>query len=305
VHVFQGKVELHDPGDREKAPPHTAVTTGQGVRLDAPGDVQPIKPDPSAFQTAQDLARRSEDVIRRRQLAWMTASKALRQDPSLLVYYPFQAGEPWERTLSDEARGRAQPRDGTIIGGAWVAGRWPGKQGLEFKRVSDRVRLYVPGEFKSITLAAWVRIEGLPNQNNSLFMSDGWDPGELHWQIGKDGTLILGVQSNPRRGWSYHAVEAFTPDRYGQWVHLAVVYDRDAEQVTHYMDGQPVSQVPLQFDVPLRVGDAELGNWNLAMHRNSHPVRYLSGCMDEFLMCSRALSDEEIERLYTQGQPPF
>lgn len=304
VHVFQGQVDLHDPNDGTQAPPHTALTTGQSVRLDKPGEIRPITPTPAAFQTAQDLTRRSEDRVRRRHRDWLAAGEALRRDPDLLVYYPFEAGQPWDRSLPDQAQARKQPRDGTLIGCAWVAGRWAGKQGLEFKRVSDRVRLYVPGEFASLTLAAWVRVDGLPNQNNSLMMSDGWDPGELHWQIGNDGTLILGVQSNPKRGFSYHAIGALTPDRFGQWLHLAVTYDQHAGQVTHYLDGKAVSHVPTQFDIPLRIGDAELGNWNIATHRNNHPVRFLNGCMDEFLMFSRALSEVEVARLYSQGRPP-
>ena len=41
-----------------------------------------------------------------------------------------------------------------------------------------------------------------------------------------------------------------------------------------------------------------LGNWNIADHRNGQAVRYLTGCIDEFLMFSRALNDADIERLY-------
>jgi hypothetical protein len=63
-----------------------------------------------------------------------------------------------------------------------VTGRWPGRHGLELKRVSDRVRLHVPGTFSSVTLLAWARVEALPNVNNALFMTDGWDAGGLHWQ---------------------------------------------------------------------------------------------------------------------------
>jgi hypothetical protein len=242
----------------------------------------------------------------RRQQTWLEASKALRKDPSLLVYYPFQAEQNWSRTLRDEAGERRQPRDGAIVGCSWVAGRWPGKQALEFKRVSDRVRFHVPGALDSLTLMAWVRVDGLPNINNSLMMADSWEPGGVHWQIGNNGTLILGVQSRPKgHGAHYHAPEILTPKRFGQWLHLAVVYDRDGEHVTHYVDGRPVAQVPLLFDVPLRIGEAELGNWNIATHRNRSPIRYLNGCMDEFLLFSRALDDREVEQLYNQGRPPL
>src|SRR6059058_2486386 len=73
----------------------------------------------------------------------------------------------------------------------WVEGRWPDKHALEFRSVSDRVRLSVPGEFESLTLAAWVRVQGLDRQFNSLFMCDGFKAETLHWLIRKDGVLGL------------------------------------------------------------------------------------------------------------------
>ena len=53
--------------------------------------------------------------------------------------------------------------------------------------------------------------------------------------------------------------------------------------------------MPVLFDIPLRVGDAEIGNWNIATHRNNNPVRNLNGCMDEFLLFSRALGGPEVD----------
>src|SRR5262249_35721229 len=191
------------------------LTTGQGMRLPESGPARPIPSDPGAFRTARDLAARAEAETRQRQRDWQAASTAWRRDPGLGVYYTFHTGQPWSRTLEDQAGGRRQPHDGTVVGGAWAPGRWPGKQGLEFKRVSDRVILDVPGEFASVTLAAWVRVDGLPNQNNSLMMSDGWEEGELHWQIGEGGKLILAVRGrNMKGGAHYHAFDVFRPERF-------------------------------------------------------------------------------------------
>src|SRR5262249_58736926 len=119
-------------------------------------------------------------------------------------------------------------RGGAIVGCSWGAGRWAGKLGLEFKRVCDRVRLHVSGEFRSLTLAAWVRPDALPNVNNSLLMADGWEEGGPHWQIGSDGTLILGVKGPPGyesvekiKGPRHRAPNAISPERLGPWGHRA------------------------------------------------------------------------------------
>lgn len=309
VHVFQGRVDLYDAGAGHDAAPRQALTTGQAARRDGPGAVRPITADPAAFRTARDLADRTTEDTLRRQAAWRAASAALARDPSVVAYYPFEPDHPWSRTLPDLALADQPPasaaRDGAVVGCGWVTSRWAGKHGLEFKRVSDRVRLNVPGEFSSLTLAAWVRVDALPNVNNSLLMADGWDVGGLHWQIGGDGMLILGIKAPLKeRNAHYHALGVFTPDRLGQWVHLAVTYDQPAGAVTHYVDGAAVAQLPILFDIPLRIGSAEVGNWNTATRRDSVPVRHFSGCMDELLLFSRPLAEAEIERLYTQGRPP-
>ncbi len=305
VHVFQGKVEWYDgePNQRTWAPKE--LTTGQGVRLEGPGQVRRIPSTPAAFQTAQDLAARSEAETRRRHQDWLVASAARRQDPELLVYYPFQAEQPGSLILRNQARAQQQPHNGVIVGCAWGTGRWPGKQGLEFKQVSDRVRLHVPGEFDALTLLTWVRVDVLPNRYSSLLMTDGWEKGAPHWHIRQDGKISLGVMGFDRTQTAHYFTSVvFTPERLGQWTQLAVVYDRDGQQVTHYVDGRPVKQKAIELDIPLHLGDAEIGNWNTASFFDKHPIRHLSGCMDEFLLLARALTELEIEQLYLQGRPP-
>jgi hypothetical protein len=305
VHVFQGRVELYGSGSSEERLAGKPLTTGQGLRLDGPGTVRGIEPDPAAFRTAQEVAALWKAELERRQQEWATASAAVRLDPNVVIYYPFQPQQSWSRTLEDEARGRTAPRDGVIVGCSWVTGRWPGKQGLEFKRVSDRVRLHVPGSFESVTLAAWVRVDALPNKNNSLLMSDAWNEGGLHWQIGDDGTIILAVKAPDNTpNAHYHASRAFSPDRFGRWSHLAVVYDKSAGTVTHYLDGCWVADAPVQFDIPLRIGDAEIGNWIPGSWRARVPIRFLTGCMDELIVYSRPLTGDQIEQLYAHGRPP-
>jgi hypothetical protein len=303
VHVFQGKVEWLPAGPGKKEP--QALTTGRAMRLAGAGRARAILSNPTAFLTARGLAERTRAEAERRQQRWEDASRALRRDPDLVVYYPFQARDPWSRTLRDEAGGRKRPQDGVIVGCNWGTGRWPGKQALEFKRVSDRVRFHVPGEFTSLTLMAWLRVDALPNRFNSLFMTDAWDIGAPHWHISNAGRVALGIKGVRGQGHTdYTSPVLFGPDRLGQWAQLAVVYDADEGQVTHYLDGKPVAQIPVKFDIALHVGDVEVGNWNVASGRFRSPVRYFRGSIDEFLMFSRALSEREVERLYEQGKPP-
>ncbi|MBN8249880.1 MAG: LamG domain-containing protein, partial [Verrucomicrobia bacterium] len=194
---------------------------------------------------------------------------------------------------------------GTIVGCEWRDGRWATKPALEFRGLSDRVRLQIPGEFESVTLAAWVRVQGLDRQINSLFMSDGFLPGTIHWVVRQDG--VLGLTVIGARGG--HQILATPPlltvDQFGIWTHLAVVLDGRARQVTHYVNGQPVSEQALRVSPPFHVGAAELGNWNAHGFPGNDPflIRNFSGAMDEFCLFARALSPRDVERLYEEGRP--
>jgi hypothetical protein len=239
-----------------------------------------------------------------RQRAWLAASAGHRRDPGLLLHYSFQAEQTWTRTLPDQAAGGRHP--GAVVGCSWGTGRWPGKQALEFKRVGDRVRFHVAHEFReALALAAWVRVDALPNRFNSLMMTDGWEEASPHWHISAAGRVELGVQGPDRQnGAHYLTPEVFTPERLGQWSHLAVVYDRNRGEVAHYVNGRQVAREPVAHDLPLRLGNVELGNWNVAAYRGKSVVRCFSGCIDEFMIFSRALDGREVGRLYAGGRPP-
>ena len=172
--------------------------------------------------------------------------------------------------------------------------------------MSDRVRLTVPGVFESMTLAAWVRVQGLDRPINSLFMSDGFEPGTVHWSIRRDGVLGLTVIGE-RRG-DYQIIASppvLELDQFGRWTHLAVVLDGEAKRVAHYVDGEPVGEAALRLSPPFQIGAAELGNWNPSGFPGKNPflIRNFSGAMDEFALFDRALSPDEIRKLHSEGRP--
>lgn len=314
VHVFQGKVELHEPAAGGRAAPLLApggvaapareIGAGKGVRVDAAGRQVAIDADARAFLSAADLERQAALAAAERFRQWQSARARLRRDPRLVVYYAFQNRDPWERTVSAENR-PDEALHGAVVGCQWVAGRWPGKGALEFKRPSDRVRLYVPGTYESLTFAAWVRVDALEHRFNALCLTDGFEPGAPHWQLTNEGEIILGVKA-PTLTSAYHNYTSppqFGPDRLGAWTHLVTVYDRGASTVSHYVDGRVVHREPIHFDVSLRLGNAEIGNWGVPRSGISTPIRNLNGRVDEFLLFDQALPPREVWDLYTAGKP--
>jgi hypothetical protein len=303
VHVFDGKVELYKAGEARKAPPQQELTSGQAMRVaDAAEAASQIKNEPQEFLTSLQLLERARAEVRRRQRAWEKMSDGRRNDPTVAVYYTFQPEDEWTRTLENQALAELPESDGTVVGCEWTDGRWPGKKALAFQQVSDRVRMNIPGEFEALTMAMWVRIDQLPNRFNSLLMSDSWDDFEGHWHIDSHGTVELGVQGLGRKNWvHYHAVNQFKPELLGQWVHLALVHDREGGLVSQYLNGTPISVLPMQLETAIRFGACELGNWNPTFRKHHHPVRFLTGRIDEFTLYSRALTATEIAELASEN----
>jgi hypothetical protein len=257
--------------------------------------------------TPPDLDRLYREESRRRYSEWAARSPTWVNDRRLVTYFSFERDrKPGSRVLVNLGGDRSS--DGAIVGCEWVDGRWPGKGALEFKRPSDRVRIDVPGEFTSLTLTAWVRIDAIEHRFNSLMLTDGFEPGETHWQIDHLGRLILGVRGKSAEcevNWfkDYASPRVLTPERFGRWMQLATVYDQHARTVTHYVDGVAVGSEALAFDIILRVGEAEIGNWGVPRVDDETPVRNLCGRMDEFALFRVALDPKEVRVLYERGLP--
>ncbi len=301
LHVFEGRVEFRsDPATGPQR-----LDGGEGAVVDGREPPRRIPAVHADFAGLFDLQAKSVAAEARRHDRWRAAVRDLREDPSLWVHLDFEqeAAPSWR--LRNSGFLRPEMPDATVVGCEWREGRWATKPALDFLSVSDRVRLNVPGELESVTLAAWVRIHGLDRQINSLFMSDGFAPGTLHWLIRHDGVLGLTVIG----AGGGHQILASPPvmavDQFGIWTHLAVVLDGPARQVVHYVNGRPVSRHALRMEPPFRIGDAELGNWNARGFPGGDPflVRNFSGTMDEFCLFARALAPAEIDALHADGRP--
>jgi hypothetical protein len=301
VHVFEGNVELVS-----RATGNHLLREEQAAVAQEQAPLRIVAANPDTFAYLLEFQQHSLVSEAYRYEHWQFTSTRLNQDPSLLVRLDFQdfGGTDW--TLRNTAERNLLVPDATVVGCQRAEGRWREKQSLEFQSVNDRVLLHVPGEFESLTLAAWVRVRGLDRQLNSLFMCDGFEPGTVHWLIRNDGVLGLTVFGPGSRNFQILASPpVLALDQFGIWLHLAVVLHGKTRQVVHYVDGVPVSRHTLHQRPPYRLGAAELGNWIAPSGSKgaSSEIRNFSGSFDEFVLFSRALTDAEIHELYLQGKP--
>jgi hypothetical protein len=80
-------------------------------------------------------------------------------------------------------------------------------------------------------------------------------------------------------------------------MHLATVIDGEHREMRHFVNGSEVAKAPLNRPVPVRLGLANLGNFDPVTSDNG-PVRNFNGRIDEFTLFERALTAEEIAAMW-------
>lgn len=292
VHVVDGEVRLDDHDGKELR----FLKAGNGI-LSRDKHFEPVEGGGSSFIDRERLLGLAHAEGANRFREWQSARDKLLQDESTLVLFDFEDQNPWDRQLQNRIENNP---NGAIIGSRWTEGRWPGKGALEFKRITDRVRLNIPGEFDQLTFATWVRIEGLDRWLSSLILTDGFETGEVHWQISDKGELVLGI-STGKGDPNTTSPPVIHPDDLGRWLHIAVTVNRTTGDVAHYLNGKEVVRDNRPNLPPLLIGQAEIGNWR--PQQKSHPIRSLNGRVDEFVVLKRAVTADEILQLYLAGNP--
>lgn len=305
LRVLEGEVEWHP-----LAKPVRELAGGDAVRWTASGESAAV---PASGRDAPGMADLQERLVRERagrRAAWQEHSRRLREDPRLLVYFPMDQPESWKRRLADES---GTARNGTIVRAGRVADRWGEPGGaLDFSPTGSRVRLAIPGEHRSLTFYCWAKIDSLDRWYNSLFLTDGHDLNEPHWQIMDDGRLFFSVKrrdagKNFRDKHVAYSPPFWTPALSGKWIQVATVFDVELQTTTHYVNGEVLStdHLPEEMQVEtVRIGAASIGNWSEPMREDPHfAVRNLNGAIDEFAIFGAALGADEIRSLHEQGRP--
>ena len=307
VQVFDGEVELQTPKMAKRL-----VTAGQGVERKPDGSIQDASATPEQFLDIATLATQSRNQQTARYERWKKWSDQLRRDPRLITWHGFAESAGWERRLRCDLLPENRELDGAIVGASQVPGRWPAKRALEFKQPGDRVRVQIPGEFASLTFAAWVKIDSLDRQFNSLFLTDNYNKGEPHWQILESGQLYFSVRPREVGEEGPHDFKALSPPFWkpslsGRWLHLATVYSVPGGTITHYLNGKKLSghTVPEeQLVQTTRIGMGCIGNWSAPTRPDSSfAIRNINGNIDEFALFAAALTADEILEIYENGKP--
>lgn len=317
VQVIDGEIRI-DGGQLDG----THLLTGQRRSLT---HEQPTESALDSIPTAKQLQQKYQNALTSRWQQWQatTQNTAARQD--LIAYYPITSCLEG-RTVKDLSSATSL-NDGQIVGPVQVEdGRFPAlSSALDFSSPGARVRTRIDGEFSAFSFCCWVKIDRLDHLYNALFMADGYENGEPHWQIRNDGSLMFSVmvddtqeikvntrfEEQPVADAGLHRVYFSKPvwdeSMSGRWIHLAAVYDLAGRSVSQYVNGEQVSRETIKDKfVPqtLRIGGAELGNWGQPFRKSPwFAVRNLNGRIDDMLLLDAVLNAQEIRALYEQGKP--
>ncbi len=307
VQVFDGEVELH-PAEKTKQ----VLKAGQALVRTPQGDFEKTAVTPERYLNIAALESRAEGQRTARYEQWKSWSEKLRADPRLIAYYAFDQNSGWERRLKCDIQPINSELDGAIVGAKSVSGRWKFKRALEFKQPGDRVRVQIPGEYRSLTFACWVKIDSLDRWYNSLFLTDNYNQGEPHWQILDSGQIYFSVRPDKRgtKGTPDRKVLSppfWKPSLSGKWLHLATTYDVDSSRTTHYLNGNVLHSEIIpesQLVKTTRIGAATIGNWSESTQPDADfAIRNLNGCIDEIAIFAAALKAEEIKEMFENGKP--
>lgn len=305
VQVFDGEVELFKANGEQRL-----VTAGNAITHGASGAVEQSELTPDEFLGLEALEDRVRSQKEGRYQRWLNHSLELRKDPRIIAYYSMEQDRYWKRKLASSVVPENHDLDGAIVGAKRVAGRWPQKSGVEFKRPGDRVRVNIPGQFGSLTFACWVKIDSLDRWYNSLFLTDSYQRGEPHWQILDTGQLFFSVRLGGGPGKGHHKVLSppfWDASLSGRWLHLATTYNVETRTTTHFLNGEKLCEERIPDELFVQqtcVGKATIGNWTSPTRPDADfAIRNLNGSMDEFVLFRDALEAEEIRNLFVQGRP--
>ena len=314
VHVLDGEVELASRRNVSRR-----LRKGQAVNMSVDG-IADFSADTNRFVGQAEFTGRLLKARTSKRNDWLKWSERLAQDSRLVALYQFGIGDvpagSSDRRIANRATAKLSASEGAVVAAARTRDRWQQRDGaLDFSPTGSRIRLAIPGEFGSLTLMCWVRINSLDRWYNSLFLTDGHDQHEPHWQIMDDGRLFFSVKKRDQWDTSkgekdkhiYYSPPFWDTSLSGQWLMIATVYDVDQRQVTHYLNGSVISneQIPDEYLVEsVRIGNASLCNWSSPERDEARfAVRNLNGSLDEFAMFRVALTPDEIEEMYEHGKP--
>ena len=300
-YVFRGRVLVQPTACKGKTSQAIQLDENQSVQIDSSerGSVVRDRVDPTKFIRAIGGGKPLAEPKRTRFENWLTYSRKLRLDPSLVVYYSMERHDQGTSILPNQSP-LGSEMDGKVVNAEWVEGRLPGKLALYFRGPGSGDTVTIPHQERfqfagPFSVAVWFKSDAFSVWWQTLIAK-----GNNSWRFQRhEATRYLcfdadcfddGKQNLPR---TFSRTEV--DDR--QW-HFAVGVYEPAGNVAKrrlYIDGQ--SEAVNDVALPLQ----QNGRCVSIGCNPSSPGREFHGFVDEVAIFSRALSAEEIAQWFQTG----
>jgi hypothetical protein len=312
LHVFEGEVLARPaPGRKSNASniPPRGVRQGEAIVIAQGGEVSQSQVRGSAFLVPEEVPALDAAWRAGQRQNWQAWAGSIRRDEALVLYSGF---------APKSVDHGPQVAEGGSREAAYVQGRWPGRRAVEFAASDDRIIVRFNEDIKlpQATFLAWVRLDVCQDRYQTLCFAPGslpinrTDPefiGRFQWSLNRQSALRFAVvtgEDKPDSDAPTFEGAAFSregaPVPASRWQHLAVTYDCETRLVHFFTDGklnnvaQPNVAPPLVIPWRLVLG-------NVATETTT--PRDLSGRLDEFVLLSRVLAEDEILAAYENGNP--
>jgi hypothetical protein len=301
-HVFRGEIEVQLAADDAKQDGRTfRLTKNESVRIEKHNNgkamtVQHGTANPAAFVLVEQFSK----LVREQSLTpfhrWKAYSRQLRQDPALVAYYTFEsAGQSNEVLPNRSPAGKLL--DGQVQSAEWVYGRMPGKFALLFHGPNSGDKVVLPEQnlfnfAGPFSVAIWFKV----GEFTGFFYAPLITKEDNTWRLQqKDGEKQLQFVSDSSNG-IVSRTDGRTEVADHHW-HLAVAVYEPIGHVARqrlYIDGRldAESDAPL----PLNRNDTPV----LLGANDKFPERTFRGLIDEVAIFARALSAEEVAKMFVE-----
>lgn len=287
VRVFDGKVHVVPAGTNQTR----ELNTNETLRYSEKQGIEPSRLTASSFPAIDSIGFQQ----------WQKWATAISHDPDLIAYLPFQKQFDRLKVFSS----LPNPPSVSMNGVEWKTGRWPGKDALLFEKDGDHVELDLGADYQEFTLSLWIKCHRTDYPISSLANSSGWAPGSLHLQISRTNRVIWG---GVRTAKSNADARAYAPSPFSlnNWVQVTYVFSKSQGKSLVYFNGTPGPAGPIPSDTVINPRNLRLGDWKILPDQSAdNPQRGFRGLIDECLIFKRALTQQEIDTLITQGRPSF
>ncbi len=315
TYVYEGQVQIRDSSDPIKFTESLSLKAGQGAVADTESKLSSKAIDPKVFVRPEEIniryrAQKDDSYYR-----WRESIYRLHRDPSLVAHYFFERSQTSPDRLLNAAFPEQQSMQG-IFGGenknkpTWVQGRWPQKDAILFERNKQQAIVISTDTSLSVTnpltICTWVNFPNSDRWGGHLISCR--QNGCINYQFSLfDENYVYGYQKNRFEYRQYLITESksgfysepFIPEA-NKWYHFAVVHD--GVELRFYINGKLFESAQYKGLSAGNPAEIIIG----AVKKEGKYVFAegdFDGIVDELMILSRDLSEQEIQAIYEAGKP--